>query len=584
MQESYSILLSRLKWALFGRLIIAIFALGAILIHQIPLKEAIFSSPRFLAAYIILTIACFSNIIYLILLKIIKQKLQLLAILQIAIDMLLVSSLAYCTGGSASIFVSLYFALILSANIIISAQIGLLFATISTILLAIITIIYSFSAVGHFKLPLLSTDYVKTTAQGFRFIFPYLFFFSLIIHFLAYSVGRLVSALNYERLLKTKILHDMISGIIVLSPEGKILYVNPMAQQMLGVDTSYNFSNNQRKNISLSQFLDKAINLNENQKDKFLELAQLLLIKNSIRVEDIPIIIKTLSADDKDGLLLEIKTAMLKSDANRVAGNVITLDNITSKKKLDEIYKQSEFLKSLQEMSISIAHEIRNPLTSIRSAVQELSYQLQVNMSRDQNELMKMVIKESERLNNLISNFMDFARERMPIIKRIDIVDLINEVILLIRQVNTKGGEINLDLPERKIFCNVDGEQIKQVIYNIVLNAIHASSEISDIDISRSNDFILIKAYLTPNYLSPIQSDELGVMIEISDRGRGITTPNIQKVFQPFFTTKLDGFGLGLSITKRIIENHQGYINIESEVGKGTKISVWLPQNLTQIS
>jgi hypothetical protein len=124
MQESHSILLSRLKWALFGRLIITILALGAILIYQVPLKEAVFFSPRFLAAYIILTIACFSNIIYLILLKIIKQKLQLLAILQIAIDMLLVSSLAYCTGGSASIFVSLYFALILSANIIISAQVG----------------------------------------------------------------------------------------------------------------------------------------------------------------------------------------------------------------------------------------------------------------------------------------------------------------------------------------------------------------------------------------------------------------------------------------------------------------------------
>ncbi|MFH1231401.1 MAG: ATP-binding protein [Planctomycetota bacterium] len=584
MPERSSIMLSRLKWILFERLIIAIFALGAVLIYQLPFKEAIFSSPRFLAAYIILTIVCFSNIIYLILLKIVRQKLKLIAILQIAIDILLVSSLAYCTGGSASVFVSLYFALILSANILISGRTGLLFATISTILLAIITIIYSFSAAGHFTLPLLSPDYVKETAQGFRFIFPYLFFFTLIIHFVAYSVGRLVSALNYERLLKTKILHDMISGIIVLSPEGKILYVNPMAQQMLGVNINYDFPDIQKNKITLFQFLDKAVKLDKTQKEKFLEFTHLSLTQNSLKTGNIPVVIKTMPVNNEDGLLLDVKAAILKSDTDRLDGNVIILDNVTSKKKLDEIYKQSEFLKSLQEMSMSIAHEIRNPLTSIRSAVQELSRQLQVNISEDQSKLIKMVIKESERLNNLTSNFMDFAKERMPVIKKVDIVDIINEIILLIRQTNPQGIEIKLDLPQSKLFCDIDSEQIKQVIYNIVLNAIHASNEIHETDGSRTDNVISIKVYSSSNPLPQISGQKTGVIIEIADKGKGIATQNIQRVFEPFFTTKPDGFGLGLSIAKRIIENHQGNINIESEIGKGTKISIWLPQNLAKIS
>ncbi|MFH0888930.1 MAG: ATP-binding protein [Planctomycetota bacterium] len=636
MQERYSIMLSRMKWVLFGRLIIAVFALGAVLIHQLPFKEAIFSSPRFLAAYIILTVACFSNIIYLILLKVVRQKLKLIAILQIAIDILLVSSLSYCTGGSASIFVSLYFVLILSANVIVSARIGLLFATISTILLAIITIIYSFSAAGHFKLLLLSTDYVKTTAQGFRFILPYLFFFSLIIHFVAYSVGRLVSALNYERLLKTKILQDMISGIIVLSPGGEILYANPMAQQMLGVNIDLYSSDNRRNKISLHQFLDKAIKLDRTQKEKFLEFSQLFLNRNSIKAGNLPVVIKTLPVNNEDGLLLDVKAAILKSDTNRLDGNVIILDNVTSKRKLEEIYKQSEFLKSLQEMSMSIAHEIRNPLTSIRSAVQELSRQLQANISEDQSKLMEMVIKESERLNNLITNFMDFARERKPTIKRVDIVNIINEIILLIRQINSQEIEIKLDLPKSKLLCDIDSEQIKQVIYNIVLNAICAlrpvrdpperpngragrsplsdrnngdttfrpvasehntlkslnrttnisngSSEIIETDGLGTNNVISVKVYLLSNPLPQISGQEAGVMIEIADNGNGIPHQNIQKVFEPFFTTKSDGFGLGLSIAKRIIDNHQGNINIESEMGKGTKISIWLPQNLTKIS
>lgn len=584
MPERFSIMLSRLKWVLFGRLIIAIFALGAILIYQLPFKEAIFSSPRFLAAYIILTIACFSNIIYLILLKIIRQKLKLIAILQIAIDMFLVSSLSYCTGGSASIFVSLYFALILSANIIISAQIGLLFASISTILLAIITIIYSFSAAGHFELPLLSPDYVKITAQGFRFIFPYLFFFSLMIHFVAYSVGRLVSDLNYERLLKTKILQDMISGIIVLSAEGKMLYANPMAQQMLGVNIKPYSSDSRNNKISLCQFLDKAINLDRAQKEKFLEFTQLFLNQDSFKIDNLPVVIKTLPVNNEEGLLLDVKAAVLKSATDRLSGNIIILDNVTSKKKLDEIYKQSEFLKSLQEMSMSIAHEIRNPLTSIRGAVQELSRQLQVNVSEDQSKLIKTVIKESERLNNLISNFMDFAKERKPVIKRVDIIEVINEIIILIRQTSAQGIEIKLDMPSDKLFCNIDSEQIKQVIYNIVLNAIHTLSEIPETDGSKTNNVISIRVYSSSNPFPQISREKTGVMIEITDKGKGIPYQNIQRVFEPFFTTKTDGFGLGLSITKRIIENHQGNINIKSEMGKGTKISIWLPHNSTKIS
>lgn len=577
MQVPHNVLLTRLKWVLFWRLCIAILALIAVIISQFPLKETLFLQPRFLAAYIILTIACFSNIIYLVLLKIAREKLRTIALLQIAVDIILASSLAYCTGGSASIFVSIYFALILAANILISAKAGLFFASVSTILLASITIIYSFSATGRFNLPLLPPDYVKNTAQGFRFIFPYLLFFTLIIHFVAYFVGRLVVALNYERLLKARILQNMNSGILVLSPPGKVLYANPPVQQMFGIKLSS--LENPPTNISLKEFLDDASRLDSRQKEKFLAFSQTFLNQDSPQTDSqLPFILNIPSPHNEEHTLLEIKTSLLKSDDMQLKGFIVIINDITLKQKLEDISKQSEFLNSLREMSLGIAHEIRNPLASVRGGVQEISNQLKSKLSADQNVLIKTVIKESERLNNLVSNFIDFTRDRKPTMQKSDILGIINEVILLIRQATSNGTGIKTDLPPDKIICNIDSEQIKQVLYNLIINATESSNdkESATTPNNQKRD-ISIKVLKSASPL-PLSSRK-GIMIEINDCGKGIQPHHINRIFEPFFTTKLDGIGLGLSITKRIIENHGGNITVESKLNQGTTVYIWLPSN-----
>lgn len=584
MQIDSNILVSRLKWVLFWRLCIAILALVAVIISQFPLKETLFLQPRFLAAYIILTIACFSNIIYLVLLKMAKEKLRTIALLQIGVDIILVSSLAYCTGGSASIFVSIYFALILAANILISAKAGLFFASVSAILLALITIIYAFSAAGRFDLPLLPPEYVKNTAQGFRFIFPYLLFFTIIIHFVAYFVGRLVVALNYERLLKARILQNMNSGILVLSPPGKVLYANPPVQQMFGI--KHSSLENTPTNISLSEFLDDAVRLNNQQKEKFLAFSQTFLNHNSPKTDSqLPFTLNIPPSHNEEHALLEIKTSLLKSDDMQLKGFIVIINDITLKQKLEDISKQSEFLNSLREMSLSIAHEIRNPLASVRGGVQEISNQLKSQLSEDQHTLIKTIIKESERLNNLVGNFIDFTRDRKPTMQKSDIVGIINEVVLLIRQATPGGTAITVDLPQDKIICNIDSGQIKQVLYNLIINATESSDEKKSVTTPDDQKCdIAIKVIESASPL-PLPSGK-GIMIEITDCGKGIQPHHINRIFEPFFTTKSDGIGLGLSIAKRIIENHGGNITVESKLDKGTTFSIWLPssQNTNKIS
>ncbi|MEW6026086.1 MAG: ATP-binding protein [Planctomycetota bacterium] len=577
MQVFHNILLSRLKWVLFWRLCIAILALVAVLISQLPLKGAFFLQPRFLAAYIVLTVACFSNIIYLVLLKIARDKLRIIAILQIGVDIVLTSSLAYCTGGSASIFVSVYFALILAANILISAKAGLFFASVSTTFLALITIIYSFSAAGRFALPLLPPEYVQNTAQGFRFIFPYLLFFTLIIHFVAYFVGRLVIALNYERLLKARILQNMTSGILVLSPQGKILYANPTVQQMFGI--KFPSLENPPANFALKEFLDNADRLDARQKDKFLSFSRTFLNTEVTAIANqepphtdsqLPFILNIPALrNSAERTLLEITTSFLKSDDMQLRGFIVIITDITLEQKLEEISRQSEFLNSLREMSLGIAHEIRNPLASVRGGVQEISNQLKSHLSEDQTTLIKTIIKESERLNNLVNNFIDFTRDRKPSLQAADIAEVINEVLLMIRQATPNSAGIKTDFQADKLICSIDAGQIKQVVYNIIINALESSAN-EKCDIS-------VKIVKSANQL--LISSREGVMIEITDCGKGIPLHQINKIFDPFFTTKSDGIGLGLSIAKRIIENHGGNITVESKLDKGTTFSIWLPQD-----
>ncbi|MBI4712205.1 MAG: hypothetical protein HY762_02700, partial [Planctomycetes bacterium] len=273
-----------LKWFLFYRLVVAILGLGAIIIYHLsfsPLSVKLFGfPPHILAAYVILVFACLVNIIYLLLIQYVppgNERKQ--ALLQISVDVLLVTGLSYFTGGSGSIFVTFYFVLILAANIMGSPKIGLFYASASSILLATITILYSVSAAGGFTLPLLSPDYVKTSAKGFRFILPYLFFFGLILHFVAYSTGRLLSELAHERRLKA------------------------------------------------------------------------------------------------------------------------------------EMAERANLLESLREMSIGMAHEIRNPLASIKGAVQGLITVGQADAA-DNKKLLNIVLSESDRLNKIVSDFIEFANDR----------------------------------------------------------------------------------------------------------------------------------------------------------------------------
>lgn len=215
-------------------------------------------------------------------------------------------------------------------------------------------------------------------------------------------------------------------------------------------------------------------------------------------------------------------------------------------------------LESLAAMSAGLAHEIRNPLTSIKGYAQFIKTEIGEN--DELNEDMTVIISEVDRLNNITEKFLSFARPKKPDLSINNVNDIIKEAVKAIKNEITNNKidiimKIN-DVPN----VLMDKEQIEEVIINIVLNSIQAIDDNGEIDI--------ITLYMK-------EFDMVRIMI--CDNGIGIKDEDQENVFEPFYTTKENGSGLGLAICSRIIENHGGYINFKSKAGNGTKFSINLP-------
>lgn len=558
------LLLGRLKWFLFSRLTIAILGIIAILIYQktlraFPLREF---PPRLIAAYITLIFACFVNIIYLLSLKWRLIELKKLALIQISIDIFLITGLTYFTGGiGGSLFIYLYFASTLAAALLVSARSSFLFASLSTILLASVTITYFLGGHFQYSLPLLPGEYVRVMTRELRFILPYLFFFALVLHIIAFLAGRLALELNRERILKDEILQNIVNGLIVVDHNGKIVFYNTQALEMLNLSP--------RKELTGLR-IEKAL------PGKKYEILQHALLNKSRITREIPL--KNARGED---IYIEVTTSVLLGPHRQIRGVMAILNDVSLKKKVMEISKRAETLDTLSTMSVGVAHEVRNPLASIKSAIQELNEG--DKFDRAEKKLMNIVVKESDRLNQIITEFLDFARERSVMPWWCNLVDLLEEIIALLKRKDlSKEIKVETEL-SGSLRCEADYEQLKQVFLNLGLNALEASSDSAK---------ITFRGYFS-NRDAPFQpvqtlgkepaSDNSGIMIEVIDAGVGIEPAHQARIYDPFFTTKPKGIGLGLSIANKIIQAHNGKIFVESKIGIGSKFSVWLPQRFTPL-
>ena len=238
--------------------------------------------------------------------------------------------------------------------------------------------------------------------------------------------------------------------------------------------------------------------------------------------------------------------------------------------RLKKMYR-TDRLATLGELAAGAAHEIRNPLTAIRSTIQYLSKDFSADPVKS--EMVTELISEVERINKIVQGLLSFARPSDLNTSDINIEQLINQTLLLVTNTLRKQNvEVEFEYFTDNTTIQGDAEQLKQVFLNIILNAVEAMGKNPP---ERSRTLIISIEKGTP-----INTHSRYLIISFEDSGKGIEQKNIENVFNPFFTTKEEGAGLGLAICYGIINRHEGEIEVKSVPDKGTCINIKLPQRI----
>lgn len=221
---------------------------------------------------------------------------------------------------------------------------------------------------------------------------------------------------------------------------------------------------------------------------------------------------------------------------------------------MEDRVKRVEKMAYMGEMAAGITHEIKNPLASLAGSIQILRKEIPYDPEHD--KLMQIVLRETDRLNTLVSNFLLFAKPPVGKIEKIELENALKETLNLFEknQATSNRVSITIDLFPN-IWVEMDPVHLRQVMWNLLLNAAEAIE---------GEGLIKVKTYLVkPNY----------ACVEVSDNGMGMTTNLIQSIFDPFFTTKPSGTGLGLSIVHSILESYNTWLDVVTKVGEGTKFT-----------
>ena len=339
-----------------------------------------------------------------------------------------------------------------------------------------------------------------------------------------------------EKQLNSLIQNNM-DAIIRLDLKGNVVFVNDVAESVTG------YSEGELTEMSFQDLICKEDW--ENVRRYFSET----VIGKSFMVE--------CKCVTKNGncFIASIKNVPIVLE-DKMVGTFVIVRDITGLKDKEELIRKSEKLSIVGELAAAVAHEVRNPLTSIKGFLQLLQYKATEDKDIRYYDIM---LSEIERINFIVSEFMVLSKPQSVIYQNENISSILTDVITLLETIAiVKNIEVTKEL-ETDIMVNCEANQIKQVLINIFKNAIEAVPKNGKIDINVT------------------KWEEDTVRIRFTDNGRGIPSELLSRLGEPFYTTKEKGTGLGLMVSFKIIEEHHGTITIESEINKGAIVDIILP-------
>jgi two-component system sensor histidine kinase PilS (NtrC family) len=502
------------------------------------------------------------TIFYALFLKKVKDLRQF-TFIQIVMDHLFITGLIYFTGGKESFFPITYIFSIFGSSFIFYKRGAFFSASFSTLLYGLLLVLQLY----HWINPLGQPSFYDASQ----------IFYSLILYMATFYIVAFLSSTLSEELKKKKreliqkqvdynqletfnrnIIQSLDSGLLTIDLSGKIIFLNRTAEKIL------NRNEEELKNVSIYDFFPKISEVIDELKKKTSDT-----FSDNQRYQTL------LTNYDGRNIYLGFSISSLTDPEGCIIGHTLIFQDITKYKEMEEQMKRFDKMAAVGLLAAGMAHEIRNPLTSLSGSIQMLKSELQLD--RSQQKLMEIILRESERLNALITDFLLFAQPPQTNKRSWEIGKVIEETIDLFIHSPSFHEGIRIHRPStRENFqAMIDPDQMKQVFWNLLTNAAQAMFNGGEIRVHLGKQNGISWETGLP---FPIQKKgKEWVKISITDSGNGITGQEKEKIFEPFFTTKENGTGLGLSIVHKIIENHNGVIKVESELGKGSTFTIFLP-------
>lgn len=522
---------------------------GSFLFLGIKFKEGPFLVPTF---YVLIATTYFFTLIYAVLFKLVSHRVS--AYIQIFSDIIIVTALVSTTEGVESPFVFLYLVSIIPASIMLYRKGALSAAAAASIFYGIVV-----NAQYYNLLPFMT----GTTLPGKTT------FYVLSLHIVAFFAVAYLGSSAVETLKRMKeelrakdsnieelqafnvnVAQCMSTGLLTTDEHGRITAFNRAAEEITGLKWD---------DVRGKGFLDI---LPVKEIEDILSSVKLIL--PIYRFESI------VKKRDESRIILGMNVSHLLDDGGKSHGLIVIFQDLTKVKEMEKEVKKREKMAMIGEVAAGMAHEIRNPLASLSGSMQILKEEL--SLQGDNAYLMEIALREMDRLNLTITEFLTYAKPNQPQKKIMNVNDLLSDTINLLKNSDiyrSADNHLQKEFKDESLMLSVDPHQMSQVFWNLSINAIQAMPYGGVLTISSK--------------LSSVKGADIGsgsgewAEIVFQDTGQGIHESIVEKIFVPFFTTKENGSGLGLSIVHRIIEEHEGRIYVKSKPDKGTKFTIYLP-------
>lgn len=479
------------------------------------------------------------NIVYIALGRYTRIPLRWLIAIQVLLDLAWAWPLLYFWGGVYSPFVFLLFGPILAAGILVGLRAGLVTASCATVAVSLahttIAVFPQRAVRDVVDVPALSARFDETVV--------FLVLVALFFHLVGLLSGMLAQRLERDRLLGDQMLNDVGEGVIAVDRRQRVVYANSMVGPLLG------WPGEKLLGCEAADVLPFEI----------VEHLQAVLAEPGRQRCEITF----------GGREVEIKISSIGARTGRPRGATVIVTDLTERRRAEASQILKGRLDTLSEVAATIAHEIRNPITSIRGSAQTLCEDDTVEQGN--RALLEVILRESDRIGRIVSDFLQLADLRKPALEQCSIRRIVDDVFMLLKHdQRVDGVRMETDVPD-DLLCHADAEQLKQVFMNLGVNACEAINESGQGAVLR----VVGRLKEEPVH-DPYETPREVIVIDFEDDGPPIPDDKARRIFEPFFTTKTKGSGMGLAIARKIARSHGGDLTVTNLEEGGCRFTLKL--------